>query len=338
MGSKHSAAIIGCAGFSLMDAERQLYREYDPLGFILFARNVKDPDQVKRLVGDMRDCVGRADAPVLVDQEGGRVARLPSPPWRAAPSALEIGALFERDAEAACEAARLNGRLLAHDLSGLSINVNCIPVLDLLFPDGHGIIGDRSFGDSLESVTALGRATSEGLLAGGVMPVIKHIPGHGRATLDSHEELPVVETPREELEISDFQPFRLLADMPIAMTAHVVFRAIDPEAPATTSPTVIAEVIRGHMGFDGLLISDDLSMKALLGDLATRTKAALHAGCDVALHCNGDFAEMTAVLEACGSLTANAAGRFSRAMAFLGAVEPLRDAGDRFEALMRGKC
>ena len=336
-GSNHRAAVVGCAGLSLTDDERQLYREYNPLGFILFARNVEGPAQVSRLVDDLRDCVRWADAPVLIDQEGGRVARLSSPPWRAAPPALQIGALYKSDAEAAYEAARLNGRLLAHDLFGLKINVNCAPVLDVLFAETHGIIGDRSFGGSPETIAALGRATCEGLLSGGVLPVIKHIPGHGRATLDSHEALPVVETPREELEVSDFHTFRLLADMPIAMTAHVIYSAIDAEAPATTSPTVIAEIIRGHIGFDGLLLSDDLSMKALSGDLATRTKAALGAGCDVALHCNGDFAEMAAVLEACGSLTAHAVERVAQFATFLGVAEPLGDANERFEALMSGE-
>ncbi len=336
-GSNHSAAVVSCAGLSLTDDERQLYREYNPVGFILFARNVEGPAQVRRLVDDLRDCIRWADAPVLIDQEGGRVARLSSPPWRAAPPALQIGALYESDAEAAYEAARLNGRLLAHDLFGLKINVNCAPVLDVLFAETHGIIGDRSFGGSPETIAALGRATCEGLLSGGVMPVIKHIPGHGRATLDSHEALPVVETPREELEVSDFHTFRLLADMPIAMTAHVIYSAIDAEAPATTSPTVIAEIIRGHIGFDGLLLSDDLSMKALSGDLATRTKVALGAGCDVVLHCNGDFAEMAAVLEACGSLTAHAVERVAQFATFLGVAEPLGDANERFEALMSGE-
>ena len=331
---KHSAAILGCAGLSLKADEKQLFQEADPLGFILFARNVDHADQVRGLVAELRDCVQRVDAPILIDQEGGRVARLPSPPWRTAPPALRIGTLYETDPGAACEAARLNGRLLAHDLSGLGINVDCVPVLDLLFPETHGIIGDRSFGRDPETVAALGRATCEGLIAGGVLPVIKHIPGHGRATLDSHEALPVVDAPCEELEASDFRPFRALADMPMAMTAHVVYSAIDGRTPATTSPSVIAETIRGHIGFYGVLMSDDLSMKALSGDMSARTKAALDAGCDVALHCNGDFAEMTAVLGACGPLSEAAAERVTRAMSHLGDAEPLGDAASRFAALL----
>ena len=331
---KHSAAILGCAGLSLSSDEKRLFEEADPLGFILFARNVESADQVRNLVAELRDCVGRGDAPVLIDQEGGRVARLPSPPWRTAPPALQIGALYETDPKAACEAARLNGRLLAHDLFGLGINVDCVPVLDLLFPETHGIIGDRSFGRDPEAVAALGRATCEGLLAGGVLPVIKHIPGHGRATLDSHEALPVVDVSRDKLETSDFRPFQMLADMPMAMTAHVVYSAIDGNAPATTSSTVIAETIRGHIGFDGLLMSDDLSMKALSGDMTVRTKAALDAGCDIALHCNGDVAEMTAVLGACGPLSGAATERVSRAMSQLGDAEPVGDAASRFAALL----
>ncbi len=331
--STHSAAILGCAGLSPTEAERRLFRDADPLGFILFARNVDTPDQLRGLVGDLRDCVGRADAPVLIDQEGGRVARLPAPSWRAAPESARIGALYDCDPDAGREAAWLNGRLLAHDLSGLGINVDCAPVLDLRFCGAHRIIGDRSFGATAGAVSALGRATCEGLLAGGVLPVVKHMPGHGRATLDSHDALPVVDVAREALEETDFRPFRELADMPIAMTAHVVYSAIDPVAPATTSQTVIGEIVRGYIGFDGLLVSDDLSMKALTGDLGTRTEAALRAGCDVALHCNGEYDEMMAVLEVCGTLSDSASARVARAMAGLGTSGPAADAETRFAAL-----
>lgn len=330
----HSAAIFGCAGHSLTDAEKGFFREAGPLGFILFARNIAAADQVRRLVDELRGCVGRADAPVLIDQEGGRVARLPSPPWRAAPAAAAIGAIYGTDPAAACEAARLNARLLAQDLFDLGINVDCLPVLDLQFPGAHQIIGDRSFGGDTDIVAALGRASCEGLLAGGVLPVVKHIPGHGRATLDSHEALPVVDTPRPALEQTDFQPFRALADMPVAMTAHVVYSAIDDTAPATTSPAVIRDIVRGFIGFDGLLLSDDLSMKALSGSLQERTAAALSAGCDVALHCNGDLGEMTMVLEACGRLTERASERVAQALSCLGEVAPLGDAKARFEALL----
>ncbi len=333
-GTKHSAAILGCAGHSLKIAERRLFRDADPLGFILFARNVKSPEQVRALIADLRDCVGRAGAPVLIDQEGGRVARLRPPFWRAAPEAAQIGALYDADPEAGCEAARLNGRLLAQDLENLGINVDCAPVLDLQFPGAHQIIGDRSFGASVETVTALGRSTCEGLLAGGVLPVIKHVPGHGRAMLDSHEALPVVDASRGELQESDFRPFQALSDMPIAMTAHVVYGAIDAEWPATTSATVVREIIRGFIGFDGLLISDDLSMKALSGSLKVRTAAARDAGCDVALHCNGEIEEMTMVLEACGPLSEEASARMTRAFDHLGAIKPLGDGEARFEELM----
>jgi len=332
--NNHSAAIVGCAGPVLTDAERGLFRDTDPLGFILFARNVETPNQLRALIDDLRDCGGRNDAPVLIDQEGGRVARLRPPDWRAAPTSARIGALYRNDPDAGREAAWLNGRLLAHDLSGLGINVDCAPVLDLLFDGAHEIIGDRAFGEEIEPVVMLGRATCEGLMAGGVLPVVKHMPGHGRATLDSHEALPVVDVSRDVLQKTDFRPFLALSDMPIAMTAHVVYSAIDPEGPATTSATVIREIIRGHIGFDGLLVSDDLSMKALSGDLETRTSAALGAGCDAALHCNGDFEEMAAVLKACGRMSDQASARMSRAFERLGATELLGDALARFDDLM----
>lgn len=335
-GTGHSAAIVGCAGLELDDAERALFRASDPLGFILFARNIETPDQVRALVGELRDCVGRSDAMVLIDQEGGRVARLPSPPWRAAPPAAGIGELFSRDLERGREAAWLNGRLIAHDLAGLGINVDCLPVLDLRIDDAHDIIGDRAFGGDPRSVASLGRSTCDGLLAGGVLPVVKHVPGHGRAALDSHKALPVVDTPRETLEKTDFVPFRELADMPVAMTAHVVYSAIDPDAPATTSPTVVGEVIRGFIGFDGLLLSDDLSMQALTGNLDERARAALAAGCDVALHCNGDPDEMAAVLDACGPLSDRAAERAARALDCLHDPAPVGDAKTRYAALMPG--
>lgn len=332
--SVHSAVVFGCEGLSLGDNERQFFRDCDPLGFILFARNIESPDQVRKLVDDFRDCVGRDDALVLIDQEGGRVARLQAPTWRKAPAAGRIGALYATDPAAGLEAARLNGRLLAADLAPLGINVDCAPVVDLLFPETHAIIGDRSFGASAKVVAPLARALSEGLLAGGVLPVIKHIPGHGRATIDSHEALPIVDTPRGELEKTDFAPFRDLADMPMAMTAHVVYRAIDETAPATTSLTVVDDIIRGFIGFDGLLISDDLSMQALDGGLGERAQAARNAGCDVMLHCNGVLDEMVAVAKNCGRLTGAASRRLARAMDCLRPAEPYADAAERFAVLM----
>jgi len=312
-GSSPRAVIFGLSGPSLQAAEREFFAQCDPLGFILFARNCVDPAQVRTLVGELRACVGRPGAMVLIDQEGGRVQRLKPPHWRAAPPAEVFGRLCERDEAGAVEAAWLNGRLLAADLAPLGIDVDCAPVLDVRQPDGHAIIGDRAFAARPERVALLARATCSGLLAGGVLPVIKHIPGHGRATLDSHEALPVVDAPRDVLEHVDFPAFAALADMPIAMTAHVVYAAIDPDAPATTSATVVRRVIRGAIGFDGLLLSDDLCMRALAGRPAERATAALAAGCDVLLHCNGVLADMDEVAGACTPLSYAACLRLARA-------------------------
>ena len=319
-----AAAILGCAGAALSDWERRFFAETDPLGFILFLRNCETPAQVRALIADLRETVGRADAPVLIDQEGGRVARLKPPHWQALPPAGAIGALYGEAPEAAAEAAWLQGRLIAWDLADLGVTVDCAPVLDLRLPETHDVIGDRAFGAAPDQVARLGRAFCEGLLAGGVLPVIKHVPGHGRARADSHHALPVVETPRDELERSDFAPFRELADMPLAMTAHICFTALDPEDPVTTSARIVEEVIRGSIGFDGLLYSDDLSMKALAGGLGERAAASLAAGCDLALHCNGDPDEMADVMAACGPMTPAAAARWAAAL------ERLR--GDRAEA------
>lgn len=293
------AAIFGCAGDELGESEREFFRAADPLGFILFKRNCVDPAQVTRLVKDLRDAVGRADAPVLIDQEGGRVARLGPPHWPAYPAPGQIAARGDK----AAEAARLGARLIAHDLSTLGISVDCFPLLDLAMPGADKVIGDRSWGGDPNIVAQLARAACEGLLQGQILPVVKHTPGHGRATVDSHRALPRVAASRAELEATDFAPFRALRDMPWAMTAHVVYEAIDPDLPATLSPRVIADVIRGSIGFDGVLISDDLSMGALSGDMTARTEAALSAGCDVALHCNGDMSEMTEVAKAAHPLS-----------------------------------
>jgi beta-N-acetylhexosaminidase len=298
-----NALILGCSGTSLSNDERRFFRDADPLGFILFARNCETPDQVRALVAALRDCVGRADAAVLIDQEGGRVQRLRSPHWRDAPPAKVFADLYARDRQAAREAAFLNALLMARDLAALGISIDCAPVLDVPQSDAHDIIGDRAHGNNPQSVAMIGLAVCEGLLAGGVLPVIKHIPGHGRARADSHLELPVVSTPRAELEESDFPPFRDLADQPWAMTAHVVYTALDENQPATTSAIVIKEIIREQLGFDGVLVSDDIGMKALDGDFGTRAQRALAAGCDVALHCSGDRDEMIAVATGVGALT-----------------------------------
>ena len=307
------AVILGCEGTVLNSGEKTLFADADPLGFILFQRNCEAPDQVRALVEALRGTLGRPDAPVLIDQEGGRVARLKPPHWQALPPAGRIGALWPGNPEAATEAAWTQGRLLAGDLQPLGINVDCAPVLDLVFEGADAIIGDRAFGADPDVVSRLGRALCDGLMAGGVLPVIKHLPGHGRATADSHKALPIIDTDRASLDDSDFAPFRALADMPLAMTAHILFTAIDTECPVTTSARTISELIRGQLGFDGLLLSDDLSMEALDGDLGQRTRASLAAGCDVALHCNGDSSEMEQVCEAAGPLSEAADRRWRSA-------------------------
>lgn len=312
------AVIFGCQGTELTPWEADFLAAANPLGFILFARNCVAPVQVAALVSALRETVGRPDAPVLIDQEGGRVQRLKPPQWRATPPPGRFGDLALTDRPRALEAVRLNAECLAAELVPLGVSVNCLPLLDLRLPGAHEIIGDRGFCADPDLVAALGRACCEGLLAGGILPVIKHVPGHGRATVDSHTELPRVEAGRAELEASDFAPFRALRDMPWAMTGHVVYDAVDPGRPATISAKVIGQVIRGWIGFDGVLLSDDLSMAALAGDLGARAAAALAAGCDIALHCNGRPAEMEAVAAAAGPLSAPAARRLADAAAHVG--------------------
>jgi len=307
------SAIFGCAGPTLRADECSFFADADPLGFILFARNCQTPDQVRALVSDLRDSVGRESAPVLIDQEGGRVARLTPPHWRAAPAPARFADLARTEPGKAEEAARINAHLLAAELSDLCITVDCLPVLDVPQPDADPVIGDRAAGDTPTRAALLGRATCQGLLDGGVAPVIKHIPGHGRATVDSHAALPIVDAPRAELERIDFAPFHALREMPWAMTAHVVYTALDSENPATTSAVVVGDIIRGTIGFDGLLLTDDLCMGALSGTPGTRAAAALDAGCDVALHCNGVLAEMVDIAAACPTLGAQARRRLARA-------------------------
>ncbi len=313
--------------------ERAFFRDADPLGFILFARNCERPDQIRALVQALRDAVGRADAPVLIDQEGGRVARLTPPHWRRYPAAARIAALGGAAAE---EAAFLSARLIAADLAALGITVDCLPVLDIPVAGADAVIGDRAYGSDPGSVARLGGAACQGLLAGGVLPVIKHIPGHGRATVDSHAALPTVTVDRATLEASDFAPFRALAGMPWAMTAHIVYTALDAAAPATLSRKVIDEVIRASIGFDGVLVSDDLSMKALGGSLGERAARALAAGCDLVLHCNGERREMEAVAAATAPLSAAARRRLQRAESQRRAPQPLDRAAaeTRLDALM----
>lgn len=303
------ALILGCAGERLTAEERRFFAETDPLGFVLFRRNCATRDQLRALIGELRACVGRADAPVLIDQEGGRVARLPLPEWRAYPAAGRIALLPD---PLALEAARLAARLIAEDLAGVGITVDCAPVLDLPAQGADPVIGDRAWGTQPGRVTRLGRACCEGLLAGGVLPVIKHIPGHGRARVDSHRALPRVEEDAAILARSDFAPFRALSAMPWAMTAHIVFAAIDDTAPATQSRKVIDIVIRGDIGFDGVLLSDDISMGALEGSLAERSRRALAAGCDLVLHCSGVLEEMVEIAEAAAPITPAARARIAR--------------------------
>jgi beta-N-acetylhexosaminidase len=323
-----AAIIFGCAGETLTPEERAFFRDADPWGFILFARNIRSPDQVRRLADSLRASVGRDDAPILIDQEGGRVARLRPPHWRRYPAGRLFADLEAAEPGRGVEMARLGAQLIAADLRDVGVTVDCAPVLDVPTSGAHDIIGDRAYGETPATVIALGRAVAQGLLAGGVAPIVKHIPGHGRATADSHLDLPIVDASLAELERWDFAPFKALADLPIAMTAHVVYTAVDPARPATASAAVVAEVIRGHIGFDGLLISDDLSMKALAGDFSARARDALEAGCDVVLHCNGDPAEMSAVASAAGPLREPAARRAARALRLIDSPRAPFDGAD----------
>lgn len=318
-----SAAIYGCAGEALTAEETALFREVNPFGFILFARNCRSKEQIRALVADMRDVTGRKDVPVLIDQEGGRVARLQPPHWRKAPAAGVFAGLAGREPEAAREAVYLNARLIAQELHELGINVDCAPLLDIPAPGSHDIIGDRAFGDDIGRVTELGRAMCEGLMDGGVMPVIKHIPGHGRAMADSHLELPVVEAPLADLRAMDFEPFRRLNMMPYAMTAHVLYTAIDPKNVATFSPKAI-RMIREEIGFDGVLMSDDFSMKALQGSFAERVRRTMEAGCDLALHCNGTMKEMEEIAAHVPPLSAETLRRLEKVDAMTHAPKPFK--------------
>jgi beta-N-acetylhexosaminidase len=311
-----AAFITALAGPELEPEETALLRATRPCGIILFARNVEDPAQVRRLSEAAREAVGH-DILVLIDQEGGRVRRLRPPHWRPLPAAAAYARLYADDPHEACRAARLAAQLTAMDLRAAGINTNCVPVLDVPALGSHDIIGDRAYGADPEQVAALGRAVAEGHMAGGVLPVIKHVPGHGRALADSHLELPVVSAPLTEMERIDFATFRACADLPAAMTAHVVYEAIDKTQPASTSAPVIAEVIRGAIGFDGLLMSDDLGMKALSGSMSERTRAVLTAGCDVALVCSGDLTDTEAAAAAAPALSGAALARYTRACAVM---------------------
>lgn len=330
------AFITGVSGLELSAAEREFIRGERPWGFILFKRNVETPDQVSALVEELRTCLGEADAPVLIDQEGGRVARLGPPHWPVYPPGAAFGALYDLDPALGLQAARLSSRLIAADLIDLGITVDCLPLADVPVAGANAVIGNRAYGTEPAKVAAIARAVTGGLEQGGVLPVLKHIPGHGRATADSHFRLPTIDTPREELERTDFAAFRPLADLPMAMTAHVVFSALDPAQPATTSATIIRQVIRGQIGFQGLLMSDDVSMNALAGSIAERTRAIVNAGCDMVLHCNGKLDEMRDVARETPELTGEALQRASRALASRKPPEPLdrRAARAELDALL----
>jgi len=332
------AVIFGCHGPVLSDAEKRFFAKIDPLGFILFARNCETPDQVARLVADLRGAVGR-HAPVLIDQEGGRVQRLKPPHWRQAPAGRVFGDLYGRDRDGARAAVTINSRLIARDLAALDIDVDCLPVLDIPVDNADAVIGDRAYGMEPGVVADLGRAAADGLMAEGVDPVIKHIPGHGRALVDSHHSLPVVDAPEDVLEATDFAPFRALNDLPWGMTAHVVYTQIDADLPATLSPRVVDRVIRGHIGFQGLLMTDDLSMKALAGTMTERTAAALAAGCDIALHCNGDMDEMVAVAAGAGPASDSVRDRLAARAAKAGGADQADNAAllSRLDTLLHDK-
>jgi len=288
------AFITGLAGPALTNDERAFLREAEPWGLILFQRNVTGPEPLRELVEEVRSTLGRA-AQVLIDQEGGRVQRLGPPHWPSYPPGAAYGALYDRDRQAGLAAAQLGARLIAADLAALGIDVDCMPIADVPVAGSDPVVGDRAYGTEPAKVAAIAEAIARGLGEEGVLPVVKHIPGHGRAAADSHKRLPVVSTDRATLEATDFAAFRPLAGLPLAMTAHVVFTAVDPIAPATISGTIVRDVIRDSIGFKGLLMSDDISMGALSGSIAERSRAVIAAGCDVVLHCNGAMPEMRAV-------------------------------------------
>ena len=305
--------VLGLSRTRLTDAERALFEHAAPAGYILFQRNIETPEQLRALTAELRALSGRERLPILVDQEGGRVARLRAPHWPEFPPARAFGDAFQRAPVTAIEAARLNARALAAMLADVGITVDCLPVLDLADADTHPIVGDRAFAGDPDTVSALGDATLRGLAEGGVIGVVKHVPGHGRATVDSHAECPLVTADRAALE-RDVRPFRKLAAAPMAMVAHIVYTALDAERPASQSPTVV-DFIRRDIGFTGLLLSDDIGMAALSGDIAARMAGVLAAGCDIALACSGDAADNERLCAAAPDMTADAIARLDRAMA-----------------------
>lgn len=325
------AFITGVSGTELTAAEREFIRAERPWGFILFKRNIENPAQVAALVAELRSDASAADTPILIDQEGGRVQRLGPPHWPVYPPGAVFGTLYDTDSALGLTAARLSARLIAADLADLGITVDCLPLADVPVAGADAVIGNRAYGTEPGKVAAIARAVTDGLEQGGVLPVLKHIPGHGRATADTHFRLPTVDTPRDELDRTDFAAFKPLADLPMAMTAHVVFSAVDPVHPATTSATMIAQVIRHAIGFQGLLMSDDVSMNALAGNLAERTRAIFAAGCDMALHCNGNIEEMRDVAGQTPELSGRALARANAALAARKAPQPFDRSAARAE-------
>jgi beta-N-acetylhexosaminidase len=309
------AFITGVSGLKLNADEREFIRSERPWGFILFKRNIETPAQAALLVRELRDTVGEPAAPVLIDQEGGRVQRFGPPHWPVYPAGAVFGTLYDIDPALGLAAARLSARLIAADLLETGVTVDCLPLADVPVAGADAVIGNRAYGTEPSKVAAIARAVTEGLEQGGILPVLKHIPGHGRATADTHFKLPVVDTPKAELERTDFAAFQPLADLPMAMTAHVVFSALDSAHPATTSATIIEQVIRGVIGFQGLLMSDDVSMNALAGSIAERTQAIFTAGCDMVLHCNGKLDEMREVAAVTPELSGKTLERARRALA-----------------------
>jgi beta-N-acetylhexosaminidase len=309
------AFITGLAGTELTQAEREFIRAERPWGFILFKRNIETPAQVTALTAELRKVSGAADVPILVDQEGGRVQRFRPPNWPLYPPGAIFGRLYDIEPKLGLAAARISARLIAADLTEVGVTVDCLPLADVPVAGANDVIGDRAYGNEPNKVAAIARAVTEGLEQGGILPILKHIPGHGRATADSHLALPVVDTPQNELESIDFAAFRPLADLPMAMTAHVVFSAYDSAQPATTSATMIERVIRGLIGFQGLLMSDDVGMNALAGSIAERTKALLAAGCDMVLACSGEADEMHQVARETPELAGKALERAKAALA-----------------------
>jgi beta-N-acetylhexosaminidase len=330
------AAVVSLQGPDLTVAERAVFQRLPPAGFIVFGRNVDTPERLRRLTADLHALDPDRHVPVMVDQEGGRVMRLRPPHWQAQPAAAAVGAIASRDIAAAIEAARRLGEVIGAELRAVGIDIDCAPCLDVAQADMTWAIGNRSFGEDPEIVGRLGMALAEGLFAAGVAPVMKHLPGHGRARVDSHEQLPVVDAPRDVLEATDFVPFRMCHDLPLAMTCHLKFTAIDPDRPATHSPKVIGEAIRGAIGFRGLLFSDDLGMKALEGDMTTRARNAIAAGCDIAVHCNGDLDEAAGVLEGVPELAPRARRILDDALdrARRSAGVSLADARSRLDSLL----